>query len=87
MEINDILSKRQERYGNFKDLAETSQQFKSVMKNTPNWHRLSADKREALEVTCTKMARILCGDSEYKDSWDDIGGYTQLVSQSLEDGQ
>ncbi|WP_257617167.1 hypothetical protein [Campylobacter pinnipediorum] len=31
-----------------------------------------------------KIARILAGNPNYKDHWDDIAGYATLVSKELE---
>ena len=40
--------------------------------------------REALEMICTKMARIINGDPTYADNWLDIAGYAKLVADRLE---
>jgi len=36
------------------------------MYKSPNWEKLSDDKKEALEMTAHKIGRILNGDAEYK---------------------
>jgi hypothetical protein len=38
-------------------------------------------------MTATKVARILCGDPLYVDSWRDIEGYARLVADRLESSQ
>ena len=38
---------------------------------------------ESLDMICNKIARIVCGDSNYIDSWHDISGYATLVVQQL----
>jgi hypothetical protein len=53
------------------------------MTDTPNWEKLSLDKKEALEMIQHKVGRILNGDPEYHDSWYDIEGYARLVSKTL----
>jgi hypothetical protein len=35
-------------------------------------------------MMATKVARILCGDCLYVDSWRDIEGYAKLVADRLE---
>lgn len=53
------------------------------MIETPNWEGLSFDKKEALEMIVHKIARILNGDPNHKDSWQDIVGYAELVNKGL----
>jgi len=45
--------------------------------------RLDADQIEALDMIAHKIARILNGDPNYADSWDDIAGYAKLVGDRL----
>jgi len=40
-------------------------------------------KYEALEMICLKMARLVCGDSNNRDSWHDIEGYARLAGDLL----
>lgn len=78
-DVAHTLAERGKRYGDFKDHAIISQELKDTMRNTPGWLMLDANKREALEMVAHKIARILNGDPEYKDSWHDIGGYAKLA--------
>lgn len=80
-----ILSERGARYGKFKDHADVSQDLKDVVRDAceARGKRLAADQKEALDMICHKMARIINGDSDYADSWDDIAGYAKLVADRL----
>jgi hypothetical protein len=69
-------------HGNFKDTASTSQNIKSVMMTGNNWERLSDSQREALEMIAVKIGRILSGDHNFRDHWDDIEGYAELGGDS-----
>lgn len=82
-DINETLQERGNRYGDFKGHARITQNIKRTMQDSPNWRRLSDDKKEALEMVAHKIGRILNGDPEYGDSWHDIGGYTKLVEDEL----
>jgi hypothetical protein len=82
MMITEILDERGKRYGKFKDHAEISQRLKYVVRDRRDV--LSDDQREALEMICHKIARILNGDPNYADSWVDIAGYAQLVADRLQ---
>ena len=82
--IDNTLNERGTRYGDFEDHAFITQDLKAVMQETPNWDRLKADQKEALEMTAHKIGRILNGDPHYADSWVDIAGYAKLVADRLE---
>ena len=84
--LNKILDERGERYGVFVGHAEISQQLKGVIKvfEAQRGCDLASDQREALEMICHKIARILNGDPNYADSWIDIAGYAQLVADRLQ---
>ena len=49
-DINQTLQERGSNYGDFTDHAAIAQNLKDVMRSTPRWQKLSADKREALEM-------------------------------------
>jgi hypothetical protein len=83
MTIKAIIEDRQKRYGKFIKQAQIAQVLKEDMRDTPNWHNLSSDKKEALDMIAHKIARILNGDPEWQDSWDDIIGYTMRVVENL----
>ena len=82
--IEETLKERGERYGQFSEHARISQNIKSAMSNSLNWNTLSPEKREALEMTAHKIARILNGDPNYHDNWHDIIGYIRLVEKDLQ---
>lgn len=81
--IDKILDERGERYGKFEDHARVVQALKQVMHKQDGWTRLSPDQREALEMVAHKIGRVLNGDPNYADSWDDIAGYAMLVGDRL----
>jgi len=69
---------KQKTHGNYKDTAETSQNLKSVMASSKNWASLKDTQREALEMIVVKIARVLSGDANFRDHWDDIEGYAEI---------
>lgn len=83
MQIQEILQERGDRYGSFIDNATTCQALKKVLHMNDNWLHMNYDQREALDMICHKMARILNGDPNYVDSWADIAGYATLVANRL----
>lgn len=83
-EINQILTERGSRYGDFASQAIIAQNIKSAMRHSPNWHSLPNDMKESLEMVAGKLGRILNGDPTYLDSWVDVIGYIQLIVDRLE---
>lgn len=83
-EINETLSERGKRYGDFAEHARITQNIKRAMADSPNWADLSPDKKESLEMLAHKIGRILNGDPDYHDSWHDIVGYAKLVADTLD---
>jgi hypothetical protein len=83
MPKSDLLDDRGTNYGKFTTNAGISQALKYVMFNQPVWERMQDDQKEALEMICTKMARLLNGNPDHHDSWLDIAGYAQLVADRL----
>lgn len=81
--VSDILEERGKRYGPFYDHADITQRLKEVMHTTRDWDDLPPDVKEALEMIQHKVARILNGQWQYKDSWDDTAGYATLVSKRI----
>lgn len=79
--IDEILTERGSRYGPFKQHAEVTQAIKRIMFEFPK--ELADDQREALEMIAHKIGRIVNGDPDYIDSWDDIAGYAKLVADRL----
>src|SRR5436305_10849101 len=86
-QIDATLAERGTRYGNFAGHARVTQSIKRAMVDSPNWGRLSDDKKEALEMVAHKVGRILNGQSDYLDSWVDIVGYAQLIVNQLHNEQ
>ncbi|NQW81320.1 MAG: hypothetical protein HQ445_09120 [Polaromonas sp.] len=81
--IDATLAERGNRYGEFVDHADITQNIKNAMSLGCNWTLLNNDMREALEMVAHKIGRILNGDPNYVDSWTDIIGYTRLVEKRL----
>lgn len=84
-DINKTLTERGKRYGTFQGHAEISQRLKGVLMKfeAERGCDLDPDQREALQMICHKIARIINGDPDYADSWHDIAGYAQLVADRL----
>jgi hypothetical protein len=80
---NELLNERHTTHGDFLSTASLSQQVKMIWRESLGWNRLTVDQRETLDMIAQKAARILSGDPNFKDHWDDIGGYSNLISERL----
>jgi len=76
---NPILEDREPKYGSFQDNAELIQQLKLVARTFGDWSKITPDKQQSIDMIFTKIGRILTGDSDHRDSWDDIVGYAELI--------
>ena len=79
--VDEILEERSKTHGSYPLHAFTAQRIKDSIRETSGWSQLDPVHREALEMIAHKIARILNGDHTYVDHWDDIAGYSKLVSK------
>lgn len=84
MDIDEILKDRGATHGAFNDQAALAQALKAVMRRGRNWEGLAGDARESLEAIATKISRILTGDAEEADHWNDIAGYARLIGGTVD---
>lgn len=81
--LDNILAERGSRYGAFKDNADVSQNVKCAIRRGMNYNRLAVDQLEAIDQIASKLSRIVTGDPDYADNWDDIAGFATLVANRL----
>lgn len=85
-DIDTILADRARTHGDFHDHASCTQQLKECMKGTrpEGWRALDECQKEALEMIVHKIGRIIAGNPNEPDHWDDIAGYARLISNRLQ---
>lgn len=66
-------------HGDFTANADIAQSIKFTFRSNDGWTKLTNAQQECLELIATKIARILAGDSNYADHWNDIEGYARLA--------
>jgi hypothetical protein len=87
--VNEITTKRRSVYGPFLHNAMVAQALKQALRNLPDpdnekrFDDLPLDVREGLDLIALKMSRIVTGDPEYLDNWDDIAGYATIVAKRI----
>ena len=82
--VDETLEQRGNRYGDYRNVSGLSQELKTAMHRSTNWHKLEPFMQESLHMIANKLARILSGDPYYDDSWHDISGYATLVVKQLD---
>ena len=79
----ELLAERGKTHGLFSEHALITQTLKGTMHEAVNWDRCTLSQRESLEMIVHKIGRILAGDPNHKDHWDDIAGYARLVADQI----
>ena len=85
--VDAILAERQKTHGDFETHAKLAQALKEQMRTGKQWPHLNPMQKEALDMIQHKIARILNGDPNYPDHWDDLEGYSTLGKRQPEGGQ
>ena len=86
-DVTETLGLRENRYGEFKNVSETSQWLEDIMRGGASWKGMEPFMQESLDLIANKLARIVNGDPFYDDSWHDIGGYAKLVEIEIAKGK
>lgn len=84
--IDSILKERGQRYGKFVEHANITcaikrEMHEAILRRADG--TFCNDHIEALDMIAHKIGRILNGDPNYADSWDDIAGYAKLVADRI----
>ena len=83
--IEAILTERKKTHGDFSDHARVTQRLKAVFMGEATLcnAELSDVQREAVSMILHKIGRIVAGNPNVKDHWDDIAGYAKLVADRV----
>lgn len=78
-----VVDGREATHGDFLMNADIAQRLKTALTTGPSWDGMSPVQRESAHHICTKLSRIVSGNPDCLDHWDDIAGYAELVSRTL----
>lgn len=82
--VDETLSTRGSRYGEFADVANlTAELYGAMCEKMQDRDEFEPYHIEAIHMICQKLARAVCGDPMYPDNWHDIGGYAKLVENEI----
>lgn len=80
----DLLNARETSHGDYGVNAGVSQGIKSVFQGSPEYlTKLSSEQKESAELIATKFGRIIAGDPNNPEHWEDIAGYASLIAERL----
>lgn len=75
-----VSAERGNSYGDFSKIAADAQTLKCMLVTA----QMTVVQREAMQMICTKLARLANGDPNHIDSWFDIAGYADLVVNDIQ---
>lgn len=81
--IEKLLLERGQTHGDYEQFATISQLLKDVIHGSPNWKKLTFVQCESLDMLCHKMARVVTGNPNHRDHWDDMQGYAKLAGDRV----
>jgi hypothetical protein len=79
-----LLAERGKQHGDYAHQSTIAQGLKGIMRSSPGWEKLTHPQRDNLEMIATKISRILAGDPNHPDHWDDLAGYPRLIARIIE---
>lgn len=79
---SELTNERKSTHGDWGQQSDTAHRLKSEMHFTritgAGWDNLTVSQKEALDMIAVKISRILSGNPNEPDHWDDIAGYAFL---------
>lgn len=85
MSVTDVINEREKTHGNFDNSSRCSQALKQILQDEISRRhqrgqpKLSDGQLEAVSMICHKLGRVMSGDADLSDHWDDIAGYALLA--------
>lgn len=79
----DVTITRDKQYGGFDAVAYTSDTLLKIVSEQSGWYRMMPVQKEGIRMTLHKIARIVCGDPNYEDSWVDAAGYLNITMKYM----
>jgi hypothetical protein len=85
--VQSTLADRGKTHGDFTENSIIMQTLKLEFREHVGWAKLSNAQREAIDMICHKLGRIMCGNPNVADHWHDIAGYATLCENIILTGK
>jgi len=85
MRNNPILKARETTHGSFRMKSAFIQNIMKNISELSTYKDMTPDQKESIHMILVKLSRIIYGNPNHKDHWDDIAGYAELISETLKD--
>lgn len=88
-DLGRTLDERQKTHGDFSDHARITQRLKAVieeeliLRHERNQPPLNYKQRESIDMIEHKVGRIIAGNPDFADHWDDIAGYAVIAKEPI----
>jgi hypothetical protein len=82
-DIQTTLEDRGKSYGEYADGTRIAMSLFSIVQDGPSFGDMNDGQQYAMFMICAKMARLLNGDCNHRDSWADLAGYATLVHDRI----
>lgn len=73
-----LTGERKKTHGDWIEQSQVTNNLKGCLRTGSAWAAMPAYQKEALDMLATKMGRIVAGNPDHADHWDDIAGYAHL---------
>lgn len=73
-----LTNERRRSHGDWLEQARVGLNLDHAAQDSNGYARLKPYQRKSVDMILVKLSRILSGDPNHADHWDDIGGYAHL---------
>jgi hypothetical protein len=78
-----LIQVRPTTHGDFSDGAKFTQSVMRSAAAAPSWPLLTDVQKECFHHIVQKLQRVVCGDPNTRDHWDDVAGYAMIASKRI----
>lgn len=78
-----LLDEREKTHGDYVEVCVLAQNIKKLLRGSKNWAKMPLTHKESVDMIASKLARILSGDFDEEDHWQDVAGYAILIVNQI----
>jgi hypothetical protein len=85
-ETRQLLEARPKTHGDFAPGAKFVQTVMRAAQESPSWGQMTDVQKECFHHIAQKLQRVVCGDPDFADHWDDVAGYAKIAVREINRG-